>query len=125
MVRLDGLAQLPEDRHKYGLVLTYPVSDNTVLNTYDEAPLARGIIRNDRSILDFARKVVARFDVRPRRVEVEARNLSGGNQQKVILARWLITQPHILILDEPTRGIDVGAKAEIQKLVLDLAKEGM
>ena len=53
------------------------------------------------------------------------KNLSGGNQQKVILARWLATQPQILILDEPTRGIDVGAKAEIQKLVLNLAKEGM
>jgi simple sugar transport system ATP-binding protein len=53
------------------------------------------------------------------------KNLSGGNQQKVILARWLATQPHVFILDEPTRGIDVGAKAEIQKLVLDLAKEGM
>ncbi len=51
--------------------------------------------------------------------------MSGGNQQKVILARWLATQPHVLILDEPTRGIDVGAKAEIQKLVLDLANEGM
>jgi simple sugar transport system ATP-binding protein len=53
------------------------------------------------------------------------KNLSGGNQQKVILARWLATSPQVLILDEPTRGIDVGAKAEIQKLVLDLAKEGM
>jgi galactofuranose transport system ATP-binding protein len=53
------------------------------------------------------------------------KNLSGGNQQKVILARWLATSPQVLILDEPTRGIDVGAKAEIQKLVLDLAEEGM
>jgi len=52
------------------------------------------------------------------------KNLSGGNQQKVILARWLATNPQLLILDEPTRGIDVGAKAEIQKLVLDLAEEG-
>jgi simple sugar transport system ATP-binding protein len=52
------------------------------------------------------------------------KNLSGGNQQKVILARWLATNPHLLILDEPTRGIDVGAKAEIQKLVLTLAEEG-
>jgi monosaccharide-transporting ATPase len=65
------------------------------------------------------------LDVRPRDPDVLIKNLSGGNQQKVLLARWLITQPRLLILDEPTRGIDVGAKAQILKLVTDLATDGM
>ncbi len=65
------------------------------------------------------------FDIRPADPNALMRNLSGGNQQKVLLARWLITQPEILILDEPTRGIDIGAKAPIQKLVAELAGDGM
>jgi simple sugar transport system ATP-binding protein len=65
------------------------------------------------------------LDVRPRDPGALVKNLSGGNQQKVLLARWLITEPQLIILDEPTRGIDVGAKAQIQKLVADLATDGM
>jgi galactofuranose transport system ATP-binding protein len=65
------------------------------------------------------------LDIRPRDPDVPLRTLSGGNQQKVLLARWLVTEPRLLILDEPTRGIDVGAKAQIQALVADLARQGM
>ena len=65
------------------------------------------------------------LDIRPRDPWALVKNLSGGNQQKVVLARWLITEPQLFILDEPTRGIDVGAKAQIQKLVADLATDGM
>jgi galactofuranose transport system ATP-binding protein len=65
------------------------------------------------------------LDIRPADPNALMRNLSGGNQQKVLLARWLITQPEVLILDEPTRGIDIGAKAQIQQLVADLARKGM
>jgi monosaccharide-transporting ATPase len=68
---------------------------------------------------------IAALDIRPTDPDVLIRNLSGGNQQKVLLARWLLTEPRLLILDEPTRGIDVGAKAQIQKLVVDLAADGM
>ena len=121
----NGLAHVPEDRHKYGLVLTYPVSDNLVLNTYDEAPFARGIIRNDRSILEFARKIVARFDVRPARVDVQARNLSGGNQQKVILARELSRDIRLLVAAQPTRGLDVGSIEFIHKQIVAERDEGV
>ena len=65
------------------------------------------------------------LDIRPNNPDALVGKLSGGNQQKVLLARWLVTQPKLLILDEPTRGIDIGAKAQIQKLVTELAAEGM
>ncbi len=70
-------------------------------------------------------RFITALDIRPTNPEVPAGSLSGGNQQKVLLARWLITEPKLLILDEPTRGIDIGAKAEIQKLVVALAADGM
>jgi ABC-type uncharacterized transport system ATPase subunit len=104
-----GLAHVPEDRHKHGLVLTYPVSDNLVLNTYDTPPFARGVLRNDRAILEFAQKVVKKFDVRTPNVTVPARNLSGGNQQKTILARELSRDVKLLVASQPTRGLDVGS----------------
>jgi monosaccharide-transporting ATPase len=70
-------------------------------------------------------KYIKALQIRPDNPELPVRNLSGGNQQKVMLARWLITEPRLLILDEPTRGIDVGAKAEIQRLVVELSDGGM
>lgn len=121
----NGLAHVPEDRHKYGLVLTYPLTDNTVLNTYDEAPFARGILRNDRSIVEFAKRVIKRFDVRPQRVEAQARNLSGGNQQKVILARELSRQIRFLVAAQPTRGLDVGSIEFIHKQIIAQRDEGV
>jgi simple sugar transport system ATP-binding protein len=71
------------------------------------------------------REYLDALDIRPADPDALMRNLSGGNQQKVLLARWLITEPEVLILDEPTRGIDIGAKAQIQQLVADLAQKGM
>jgi ABC-type sugar transport system, ATPase component len=70
-------------------------------------------------------KYIAALDIRPADPEAKAGSLSGGNQQKVLLARWILTSPKLLVLDEPTRGIDVGAKAEIQKLVVSLAGDGV
>ena len=74
---------------------------------------------------DIADRYIKALDIRPTNPETPVRNLSGGNQQKVLLARWLLIQPRLLILDEPTRGIDVGAKAQIQKLVAGLSDDGM
>src|SRR5690606_7613602 len=78
-----------------------------------------------RQVDEIVDKYVAALNIRPTNSDALLRNLSGGNQQKVLLARWLATAPELLILDEPTRGIDVGAKAEIQKLVAELAAQGM
>jgi galactofuranose transport system ATP-binding protein len=74
---------------------------------------------------ELVEKWMTALDIRPNDPDALVGNLSGGNQQKVLLARWLVTQPKLLILDEPTRGIDIGAKAQIQKLVAELAADGM
>lgn len=120
-----GMAHVPEDRHKFGLVLTYTIPDNLTLNTYDEAPFARGLFRNDRPILEFARKLVRKFDIRAPRVQTLVRNLSGGNQQKTILARELSRQIRLLIASQPTRGLDVGSIEFIYKQIVAQRDEGV
>ena len=104
-----GLAHIPEDRQKYGLVLSYPISDNLVLSTYGQAPFARGVLRQDAPIRAFARKLVSAFDVRTPGGDVAAGTLSGGNQQKVIIARELSRPIRLLVAAQPTRGLDVGS----------------
>ena len=110
-----------------GLIGNMSVKDNIVLKATDspEFSSAKGYFLKKKAIRDYALKMQEKYDIRCTSVEQETRNLSGGNQQKVILARWLLTYPDYLILDEPTRGIDIGTKVEIQKLVLKLASEGM
>ena len=118
-----GVALCPEDRKAAGIVDDLTVRENIVLAIqankgwfkYLSLPEQYGI----------AEKYIKLLNIATPSADQPVKNLSGGNQQKVILARWLATNPHVLILDEPTRGIDVGTKAEIQKLVLSLAEEGM
>ncbi|MFJ8625017.1 sugar ABC transporter ATP-binding protein [Kitasatospora sp. NPDC093550] len=118
-----GIAFCSEDRKTEGLVGELTVRENIVL----ALQAARGWVRPlSRTAQDeYALRWIRALDIRPGNPEALVRNLSGGNQQKVLLARWLITDPKLLILDEPTRGIDIGAKAEIQKLVANLAEDGM
>ncbi|MFF2078318.1 sugar ABC transporter ATP-binding protein [Kitasatospora sp. NPDC058162] len=118
-----GIAFCSEDRKNEGLVGELTVRENMVL----ALQAARGWVRPlSRTAQDaYALRWIRALDIRPGNPEALVRNLSGGNQQKVLLARWLITDPKLLILDEPTRGIDIGAKAEIQKLVANLAEDGM
>jgi simple sugar transport system ATP-binding protein len=99
------------------------VRDNLVLALQARRGFARPLSKKTKD--DVVRRYMEALDIRPRNPAALVKNLSGGNQQKVLLARWLITEPQLIILDEPTRGIDVGAKAQIQKLVADLAAQGM
>jgi rhamnose transport system ATP-binding protein len=118
-----GLAYVPEDRRRHGVILEMSVGVNATL----------AVLRAIRSgpFLDAAREreiagtFVARFAIKAPSLDTPVANLSGGNQQKVALARWLATRPSVLILDEPTQGVDVGAKAEIHRLIVDLAAEGL
>jgi galactofuranose transport system ATP-binding protein len=117
------IAFCSENRRTEGLVADLSVRENVVL----ALQAARGWSKplNRRKQTDLVEHWISALDIRPTDPEMPVRNLSGGNQQKVLLARWLITEPTLMILDEPTRGIDVGAKAEIQKLVAKLADGGM
>ncbi|GAA0376460.1 sugar ABC transporter ATP-binding protein [Acrocarpospora corrugata] len=118
-----GIAFCPEDRKSEGLVEDLTVGENIVLALQAARGWLRPLSASRRA--ELVGKYIKALNIRPGDPEMPARNLSGGNQQKVLLARWLITQPRLLILDEPTRGVDVGAKAEIQKLVVSLAGDGM
>ncbi|BBY26887.1 sugar ABC transporter ATP-binding protein [Mycolicibacterium sediminis] len=118
-----GVAFSSEDRKGEGIVGELTVSDNLVLALQARRGFARPLSKRAKD--DLVNRYMEALDIRPRNPWALVKNLSGGNQQKVLLARWLITEPRLFILDEPTRGIDVGAKAQIQKLVADLAADGM
>jgi simple sugar transport system ATP-binding protein len=117
-----GVALCPEDRKAEGIVDDLTVRENIVL----AVQAGRGWLRSLTLAQQYeiADRYIELLKIATPSADQPIRNLSGGNQQKVILARWLATNPQVLIMDEPTRGIDVGAKAEVQRLVLELADEG-
>ena len=117
-----GIGLAPEERKSQGLLLDEPVYRNITLSTFGR--FARGGLLDERAERKVAREQVAALDLRPAQVERAARTLSGGNQQKAMLARWLVHGCRVLLLDEPTRGVDVGARAEIYGLVRRLADAG-
>jgi monosaccharide-transporting ATPase len=117
------IAFLSENRKAEGLVEELTVRENIVLALQASRGWARPLSRRRQD--EIAEKYIKALDIRPANPEALVGNLSGGNQQKVLLARWLIIEPRLLILDEPTRGIDIGAKTEIQRLVTQLSGEGM
>ncbi len=118
-----GIALVPEDRQHHGVLMPQSIWRNATLSV--AARLSKlGWLRDDAAraqTTDYAQ----RLQIKLRSIEQPIRELSGGNQQKVVLSKWLLTQPKIMILDEPTRGIDIGAKAEVHKLISNLAAEGM
>ncbi|MFE6612557.1 sugar ABC transporter ATP-binding protein [Amycolatopsis sp. NPDC057786] len=117
------IAFCSENRKTEGLVEELTVRENIVLALQASRGWARPIPRRRQD--EIAERYIEMLDIRPANAEAKVGDLSGGNQQKVLLARWLITEPRLLILDEPTRGIDIGAKTEIQRLVARLSSEGM
>ncbi len=118
-----GLAYVPEDRQHHGLVLPMDLTTNITLPLLTD--YAKGGWIDNRAALTAAAGSAAQMEVRAGSIWQKARELSGGNQQKVVLAKWLSTHPRILILDEPTRGIDVGTKAAVHRLMSELAQQGL
>jgi ribose transport system ATP-binding protein len=118
-----GIALIPEDRKKDGLVLGLDVRSNISLASLQE--FERGVFLDNKKEIALAKKYIEELRIKTSSQTQAARNLSGGNQQKVVLAKGLATKPKVLLLDEPTRGVDVGAKNEIYRLMLDLSMTGM
>ncbi len=119
-----GVAHIPEDREKHGLVMGYSVADNLVLNRYYQAPFASGPRMNHERISAEGKALVEKFDVRTPSVETLAGNLSGGNKQKVIVAREFSRPVKLLIANQPTRGIDVGSIEFIHNQIVEQRDAG-
>ena len=118
-----GIAYLPEDRHQQGLVLDFSIAENVTLPILPR--LFPQLVIDTGKEREVANEYTARFDVRMTGVDQPVGALSGGNQQKVVLAKWLASKPGVLILDEPTRGIDIGAKVAVHRMISDLAASGL
>jgi simple sugar transport system ATP-binding protein len=118
-----GLAFSSEDRKGEGIIGDLSVRENLVLALQARRGFARPLSKKVKD--DLVDRYMEALDIRPRNPGTPVKNLSGGNQQKVLLARWLITEPQLFILDEPTRGIDIAAKQDIMTRILALAREGM
>ena len=118
-----GMAYLPEDRKNEGIIADLSVRENLIMALQAKRGMFHLLSRKQQE--EFTDKYIDMLQIKTASRETPIKSLSGGNQQKVIIGRWLLTNPDFLILDEPTRGIDVGTKTEIQKLVLDLADQGM
>ena len=118
-----GLAYLPEDRRQHGVILDMAIASNVSMANLD-AVSRHGLI-NSRAEQQFTASYAQSLQVKTSSVTALAGTLSGGNQQKVALARWLATNPQRMILDEPTQGVDVGSKSELHELIVQLAERGM
>jgi simple sugar transport system ATP-binding protein len=119
-----GIAYVPQDRQLDGLVLDFTLTENSILRDFRHRPFSKGGILQHKAAREYASRLIELFDVRPRDIERKAGDLSGGNQQKVILAREVSRAPHLLIAVQPTRGLDVGAIEGIHKELLRLRDEG-
>jgi len=119
----NGFALLTEERRATGIFGIRDIRDNTVISNL-KTYLMGGVCLNEKKMKEDTDWAIQAMHIKTPSQKTQIRSLSGGNQQKVIIGRWLLTKPEVLLLDEPTRGIDVGAKYEIYELIIDLAKEG-
>jgi simple sugar transport system ATP-binding protein len=119
-----GVGHVPEDRNKHGLIDSFTVADNLVLNDYFARPYASRLIRNDRAVERHAEELIAEYDVRTPGARVPVGNLSGGNQQKVIIARELSGDARVLVVAQPTRGLDVGSIEFIHRRIIAMRDQG-
>lgn len=120
-----GVAHVPEDRQRHGLVMPFPIYDNMMLCTYYQPPFSKGVVLQEKIIMDTARELTSKFDVRTPSINVAVSTLSGGNQQKVIIARELSRPIKLLIASQPTRGLDVGSIEYIHSQIIKKRDDGV
>ena len=120
----SGLGYIPEDRHKRGLILNFPLYENSILGSQRSKKFKKGIGMDYKKIRDYAKKLIKEFDVRTPSEKVFAKSLSGGNQQKMIIARELDRDPVLLIASQPTRGLDVGAIEFVHQRLIEQRNKG-
>ena len=119
-----GLAHIPEDRQRMGLVTDFKASENLIFGYHDQEPYSKSSIMNQNKILEYSTRVMEEYDVRPRSPHLMTSNFSGGNQQKLILSRELNENPKILLIGQPTRGVDIGAIEFIHQRLIDMRDKG-
>jgi general nucleoside transport system ATP-binding protein len=119
-----GLAHVPGDRHRWAMIMSFPLEDNLVLTSYYRPPFARGLVRQDGAIDAWATELIDRFDIRTPSATATTDTLSGGNQQKAVVAREFSGEPKLLVLDQPTRGLDVGSIEFIHKRAIEMRDAG-
>jgi general nucleoside transport system ATP-binding protein len=120
-----GLGLIPADRHRMGVVLELSVADNLVLDDYDRAPFARWLVRQFNAVREYAARLIKTFDIRVQSPDQPVSSLSGGNQQKLVVARQLGTLPKVLIASQPTRGVDVGSIEFIHRQIVSERDRGL
>jgi len=119
-----GIAHIPEDRHRRGLLLSFDLSGNSILGVHRERPISGPLLLNREVIEERAGRLVREFDVRPPNISLPSSALSGGNQQKLIVAREFDIKPKLLLVAQPTRGVDIGATEFIHRQLIDLRDSG-
>lgn len=124
-LREKGMTHIPEDRHKYGLILQYPAYYNMILGRHYVPPFAKGDFLDHKKIQEFTAQVFSQFDVRPNNIKMLGMNFSGGNQQKLVVAREMSAKPKLIVVSQPTRGLDVGATEFIHKALIELRDTGV
>ena len=119
-----GIAHIPEDRHKRGLLLNWNLAENAVLGVHYRPPIARSGFIDSAAVEERIGEIIENFDVRPRDASLSARSLSGGNQQKLIIGREFELDPKLLLVSQPTRGVDIGAIEFIHRKLIALRDAG-
>jgi simple sugar transport system ATP-binding protein len=121
---LNGLSHVPEDRQREGLIMEFAAWENSVFGYHSDPAFQNGLLMNNAAIKAEARAKMERFDIRPPDPRLRARNFSGGNQQKIVLAREIERDPEILLVGQPTRGVDIGAIEFIHQQIIALRDRG-
>ena len=124
MLKEKGLAHVPEDRQRMGLVTDFKAYENLIFGYHDQEPYSKSSIFNQKEIVEYANKVMKEYDVRPSSPHLLTSNFSGGNQQKIILSRELNENPKVLLVGQPTRGVDIGAIEFIHQRLIDMRNKG-